>query len=78
MKHFGDIVKSAKPVHGADAVLKAYNIDGDVRIKYYDQTDFERIARQFGIFEEWKVVHSLVLGHLSSLGLGTGRFYLIA
>lgn len=58
MQHFGDIVKSAKPVHGADAVLKAYNIDGDVRIKYYDQTDFERIARQFGIFEEWKVIRS--------------------
>ncbi|KAM7479514.1 hypothetical protein LguiA_027727 [Lonicera macranthoides] len=54
VQHFGDIIKSAKPVHGADAVLKAYNIDGDVRIKYYDQTDFERIARQFGIFEEWK------------------------
>ncbi|KAM7482814.1 hypothetical protein LguiB_007397 [Lonicera macranthoides] len=54
VQHFGDIIKSAKPVHGADAVLKAYNIDGDVCIKYYDQTDFERIARQFGIFEEWK------------------------
>jgi alpha-1,3-mannosyl-glycoprotein beta-1,2-N-acetylglucosaminyltransferase len=27
----------------------------DVRIQYNDQEDFERIARQFGIFEEWKV-----------------------
>nr|XP_025884681.1 alpha-1,3-mannosyl-glycoprotein 2-beta-N-acetylglucosaminyltransferase isoform X2 [Solanum lycopersicum] len=54
VKHFGDLVKKAKPIHGADAVLKAFNIDGDVRIQYRDQLDFEDIARQFGIFEEWK------------------------
>ncbi|XP_070028700.1 alpha-1,3-mannosyl-glycoprotein 2-beta-N-acetylglucosaminyltransferase [Nicotiana sylvestris] len=54
VKHFGDLVKKAKPIHGADAVLKAFNIDGDVRIQYRDQLDFENIARQFGIFEEWK------------------------
>jgi alpha-1,3-mannosyl-glycoprotein beta-1,2-N-acetylglucosaminyltransferase len=54
VKHFSEMIKNAKAVSGADAVLKAYNIDGDVRIKYYDQVDFERIARQFGIFEEWK------------------------
>ncbi|KAK4258434.1 hypothetical protein QN277_004886 [Acacia crassicarpa] len=53
-KHFSDIVRKAKPVHGADLVLKAHNIDGDVRIKYEDQSDFENIARQFGIFQEWK------------------------
>uniref|UniRef100_A0A6N2LKX8 Alpha-1,3-mannosyl-glycoprotein 2-beta-N-acetylglucosaminyltransferase n=1 Tax=Salix viminalis TaxID=40686 RepID=A0A6N2LKX8_SALVM len=53
-KHFADIVRKAKPVHGTDAVLKAYNIEGDVRIQYRDQPDFEWIARQFGIFEEWK------------------------
>ncbi|KAI3718192.1 hypothetical protein L6452_19050 [Arctium lappa] len=29
-------------------------IYGDVRIQYRDQPDFEDIARQFGIFEEWK------------------------
>ncbi|KAE9609508.1 hypothetical protein Lal_00020419 [Lupinus albus] len=52
--HFANIVHKAKPVYGADMVLKAYNIDGDVRIKYKDQSDFENIARQFGIFEEWK------------------------
>lgn len=50
------MVKNAKPVYGVDAVLKAYNIDGDVRIQYRDQDDFRRIARQFGIFEEWKVI----------------------
>lgn len=55
-RHFADMVKNAKPVYGADVVLKAYNIDGDVRIQYRDQADFERIARQFGIFEEWKVI----------------------
>ncbi|KAJ1379376.1 Glycosyl transferase, family 13 [Sesbania bispinosa] len=53
--HFANIVKKAKPVFGADLVLKAYNIDGDVRIRYEDQSDFENIARQFGIFQEWKV-----------------------
>ena len=56
VKHFAELVKNAKPVYGADAVLKAYNIDGDVRIQYRDQMDFEFIARQFGIFEEWKVI----------------------
>ncbi|XP_068640121.1 alpha-1,3-mannosyl-glycoprotein 2-beta-N-acetylglucosaminyltransferase-like isoform X2 [Aristolochia californica] len=54
LKYFSDFVAKAKPVYGADAVLKAYNIDGDVRIQYKDQMDFERIAHQFGIFEEWK------------------------
>lgn len=46
---------SATPLHGSDAVLKAHNMAADVRIQYNDQEDFERIARQFGIFEEWKV-----------------------
>ena len=54
--HFANVVKKATPVYGADMVLKAYNIDGDVRIKYEDQSDFENIARQFGIFQEWKVI----------------------
>uniref|UniRef100_A0A5B6ZB62 Alpha-1,3-mannosyl-glycoprotein 2-beta-N-acetylglucosaminyltransferase n=1 Tax=Davidia involucrata TaxID=16924 RepID=A0A5B6ZB62_DAVIN len=54
VKHFVDMIKNAKPVYGTDVVLKTYNIDGDVRIQYKDQTDFEHIARQFGIFEEWK------------------------
>lgn len=54
VKHFAEMVKKAKPVHGNDIVLKVSNIGGDVRIKYRDQSDFERIARQFGIFEEWK------------------------
>lgn len=52
---FGKEVASATPLHGSDAVLKAHNMAGDVRIQYNDQEDFERIARQFGIFEEWKV-----------------------
>ncbi|OIV96287.1 hypothetical protein TanjilG_05127 [Lupinus angustifolius] len=52
--HFANIVDKAKPVYGADMVAKAYNIDGDMRIKYKDQSDFENIAHQFGIFEEWK------------------------
>ncbi|TVU42919.1 hypothetical protein EJB05_09344, partial [Eragrostis curvula] len=51
---FGKEVASATPLHGSDAVMKAHNIGTDVRIQYNDQEDFERIARQFGIFEEWK------------------------
>lgn len=54
LSYFAKIVSDAKPAYGVDAVLKAFNIDGDVRIQYRDQADFERIARQFGIFEEWK------------------------
>ncbi|XP_026456062.1 alpha-1,3-mannosyl-glycoprotein 2-beta-N-acetylglucosaminyltransferase-like [Papaver somniferum] len=54
VRFFANLVSNAKPVQGADAVLKAYNIDGDVRVHYKDQPDFERIARQFGIFKEWK------------------------
>lgn len=54
LRYLANIISNAKPVRGTDAVLKAYNIDGDVRIQYEDQADFERVARQFGIFEEWK------------------------
>lgn len=56
---FGKDVASATAVHGSDALLKAHNLDVDVRIQYDDQGDFERIARQFGIFEEWKVQYLL-------------------
>ncbi|KAL4585104.1 hypothetical protein LXL04_009718 [Taraxacum kok-saghyz] len=54
VKHFANVVKDAKPIYGLDLVLKTNNVNGDVRIQYRDQTDFEDIARQFGIFEEWK------------------------
>lgn len=37
-------------------VLEANKMDGDVRINYKDQSDFENIARRFGIFQEWKVI----------------------
>lgn len=53
-KYFAGLLKKATPMHGADAILKAHNIEGDVRVSYRDQSDFEYIARQFGIFEEWK------------------------
>ncbi|KAL0383850.1 UNVERIFIED_CONTAM: Alpha-1,3-mannosyl-glycoprotein 2-beta-N-acetylglucosaminyltransferase [Sesamum radiatum] len=54
VEHFANLLKKATPVHGTDAILKTYNIDGDVRILYRDKSDFEYIASQFGIFEEWK------------------------
>lgn len=58
--HFANNVKKAKPVFGADIVHKAH-IDGDVRIMYKDQSDFENIAQQFGIFQEWKVFQLFLL-----------------
>lgn len=54
LSYFASLVRKAKPVYGDDVNLKVSNIDGDVRIQYNDQPDYERIARQFGIFEEWK------------------------
>lgn len=56
MEHFADLVKKATPIQETNAVLKASNIKGDVRILYRDQQNFEQIASQFGIFEEWKVI----------------------
>ncbi|XP_020581967.1 alpha-1,3-mannosyl-glycoprotein 2-beta-N-acetylglucosaminyltransferase [Phalaenopsis equestris] len=53
-KHFAKLVSDAVSVPGPDTALKAKFVDRDVRIQYKDQLDFERIARQFGIFEEWK------------------------
>ncbi|KAK4741090.1 hypothetical protein SAY87_024678 [Trapa incisa] len=53
-EYFAQILRKAKPISGVDAALKASNIGADVRIQYSDQPDFERVARQFGIFEEWK------------------------
>ncbi|XP_048566122.1 alpha-1,3-mannosyl-glycoprotein 2-beta-N-acetylglucosaminyltransferase-like isoform X5 [Triticum urartu] len=52
---FGKDVANATPVRGSDDLLKAHNLDVDVRIQYNDQSDFERVARQFGVFEEWKL-----------------------
>ncbi|ESQ53067.1 hypothetical protein EUTSA_v10025208mg [Eutrema salsugineum] len=53
-EYFSDLVRQAQPIQGSDLVLKAKNIKGDVRIRYKDQAEFERIAGEFGIFEEWK------------------------
>ncbi|CAO2813891.1 unnamed protein product [Amaranthus hypochondriacus] len=54
LKYFASLVKKAAPVHGIFDVVKVNDVDGDVRIQYEDQSEFESIARQFGIFEEWK------------------------
>ncbi|KAI3729002.1 hypothetical protein L6452_17648 [Arctium lappa] len=54
VKHFADLVRSAKPLNGTDLLLKTNNVDGDVRIQYRDQSHFENIAQQYGIFDEWK------------------------
>ncbi|CAH2075787.1 unnamed protein product [Thlaspi arvense] len=53
-KYFSDLVRQARPIQGSDLVLKAQNIRGDVSVRYKDQAEFERIAGEFGIFEEWK------------------------
>jgi len=62
LNYFASLVRQATPLNGKDAALKANYVNGDVRIQYGDQPDFERIARQFGIFEEWKV-SNLILKH---------------
>ncbi|CAH9134804.1 unnamed protein product [Cuscuta epithymum] len=54
LKHFAEMVKKAKMIDGADVALKANNMSGDVCIQYRDQLHFEELARQFGIFGEWK------------------------
>ncbi|CAH8344793.1 unnamed protein product [Eruca vesicaria subsp. sativa] len=53
-EYFSGLVRQAQPIQGSDLVLKAQNIKGDVRIRYKDQAEFESIAGEFGIFEEWK------------------------
>lgn len=57
-------MKKSTPVHGENVVLKAHDIEGDVRIEYKDQSHFEIIARQFGIFNEWKVMRLFCPVHL--------------
>lgn len=54
LSYFAGLVKRATPVPGNDIILKIRNIEGDVRIQYKNQEHFKDIARQFGIFEEWK------------------------
>ena len=56
-----EMVLKATAISGNDVASKAYNVEGDVRIQYYSQAEFERLARQFGIFEEWKVNMSLCI-----------------
>ncbi|GAB2267553.1 hypothetical protein Dimus_002533 [Dionaea muscipula] len=54
LKYFSSLVRKATPVYGMDVVLKTQSVQGDVRVQYKNQVEFENIARQFGIFEEWK------------------------
>ncbi|PKA60812.1 Alpha-1,3-mannosyl-glycoprotein 2-beta-N-acetylglucosaminyltransferase [Apostasia shenzhenica] len=54
LRHFVKLLMDAKEVHGSNVVSNAKNAEYDVKILYRDQTDFERIAGRFGIFEEWK------------------------
>ncbi|KAG0491550.1 hypothetical protein HPP92_004948 [Vanilla planifolia] len=53
-RHFAKAVMSATEINEPDVVSKAKNAEGDVQIQYRDQSEFERIAGQFGIFQEWK------------------------
>lgn len=54
VKYFAGLVNQAISLDVKDAALKANYVKGDVRIQYNDQSEFEMIAHQFGIFEEWK------------------------
>ncbi|KAG0458707.1 hypothetical protein HPP92_021835 [Vanilla planifolia] len=53
LSYFTKMVAGVKPL-GVDFVGKASSMDGDVRIKYNNQAEFEQIAHQFGIFSEWR------------------------
>ncbi|WOL05309.1 alpha-1,3-mannosyl-glycoprotein 2-beta-N-acetylglucosaminyltransferase [Canna indica] len=54
LSYFAKMVSNARPIREPEIILKAKNIDSDIRIQYNDQQHFEQIAGQFGIFEEWK------------------------
>ncbi|URE47039.1 GNT-I family, partial [Musa troglodytarum] len=64
LKYFAKMVSNARPIRESDVILKANNIDSDIRIQYNDQRHFEHIARQFGIFEEWKAISLSYQFHL--------------
>ncbi|CAL9177794.1 unnamed protein product, partial [Musa hybrid cultivar] len=64
LKYFAKMVSNARPIRESDLILKANNIDSDIRIQYNDQRHFELIARQFGIFEEWKAISLSYQFHL--------------
>lgn len=79
VKHFAGMVKNAKPIQGEDVILKMHNIDGDVRIRYNDEDHFGSIARQFGIFQEWKdgVPRTGYLGVVVFRYQGSRRVFLV-
>lgn len=56
LSHFAKMVSDARPIREPEAILRAHNVDSDVKIQYHDQAHFEQIARKFGIFYEWKVI----------------------
>lgn len=47
----------AKLVQPHEAMEEANTGEGDMRILYTSQPEYEDIAKQFGIFQEWKVGH---------------------
>lgn len=48
-------MNEARPISLEGAASEASRLEGDVRIEYASQGIFEAAARQFGVFEEWKV-----------------------
>lgn len=58
------------PINPIKALEEASKVDGDVRVEYTSQAEFEHLAALFGVFREWKVgllVHSLLFSVLYML-----------
>ncbi len=49
--YFSNLISAAKPV---STVAQAQRTLGDVLLTYRSESDFVRIARSIGIFDEWK------------------------
>jgi hypothetical protein len=66
-REFGELVAKAKLVNVMEALQQVKSTESeDVRMEYHTHLDFGELARQFGVFQEWKV-SILLCGELSSL-----------
>ncbi|CAK9880883.1 unnamed protein product [Sphagnum jensenii] len=54
-REFGDLVAKAKLVNAMEALQQVKSTESeDVRMEYHTHLDFGHLARQFGVFQEWK------------------------
>jgi alpha-1,3-mannosyl-glycoprotein beta-1,2-N-acetylglucosaminyltransferase len=54
-REFGELVAKAKLVNVMEALQQVKSTESeDVRMEYHTHLDFGELARQFGVFQEWK------------------------